>query len=196
MTHLLSLFAAALGGPNPMAPGAAPFGAPEGVQINGQTVGAIALVSLECALGLRIPSGAYWYDPRSGLWGTMGTGAQGQILPWLPLGAPPLGCSGTSTGVFVNGREITHAELATLTARVGVVPLGRYFLEPDGRAGPEGGAAIVNLFARGGATGGAGQAGTFYQSGACGSVSGLYDPAGGSIVTVRDASGNATTWCP
>lgn len=100
----------------------------------------------------------------------------------------PTGCSGVGTGVFVNGPEVTLSELAALVARVGVVPVGRYFLDADGSAGPEGGAARAG--------GASGQAGTFYQSGACGSVSGLYDPAGGSIVTVRDASGNATTWCP
>jgi hypothetical protein len=52
----------------------------------------------------------------------------------------------------------------------------------------------VNL--RAAAAGGArGGAGTFGASSATGSVSGYYDPNdGGSLITVRDASGNAINW--
>jgi hypothetical protein len=167
---------------------------PAAVTINGRKLGPAEVAALTRALGAPVPPGAFWYDPRSGLYGAHGAGAAGQIAPGLPLGTPPAGCSGPGTGVFVNGRDITTGELALLQSALGPVPPGRYFLEADGRAGREGGPATVNL--RAAAAGGArGGAGTFGASSATGSVSGYYDPNdGGSLITVRDASGNAINW--
>lgn len=162
------------------------------VTVNGRALSAHETAALAAAVGGAVPPGHWWYDPRSGLFGPVGGGTVGQTRAGLPLGSPPAGCSGTGTGVFVNGREIAPMEVVQLQAMLGPIPPGRYFLEADGRAGREGGPATVNL--RAPTPGAGGAAGTFHSSSATGSVSGLYDPQGGSLITVRDASGKAIDW--
>lgn len=73
------------------------------------------------------------------------------------------------TGVYVNGREITTSELATLNQYVGSVPQGAYWLDEQGNYGIEGNSQVLgNLYAGGSATtgGGGGQDGdNFWSSG-------------------------------
>jgi hypothetical protein len=55
--------------------------------------------------------------------------------------------------VFLNGRQLTQAEVLYLTGLTrGPIPPGRYWLDADGNVGMEGGPALVNLaqLARGG----------------------------------------------
>ncbi|MBX7078079.1 MAG: hypothetical protein K1X88_02760 [Nannocystaceae bacterium] len=161
--------------------------APAGVRVNGRALAPAELVAMG-ADPSAVPAGDYWYDARSGLWGLVGDGARGQIVPGLALGAMDPAVSRGNTGVLINGREITGVELAMVQRVAGAVAPGRYFLEADGRAGPEGGVAVVNLF---GAAAGR-QASYFGHSGAQGSGGGFYDPAtGDSYYSFRDASGNS-----
>lgn len=166
-------------------------------QINGRGLSTAEVQALSAAVGGQVPAGAFWYDPGSGLWGPMGGGSVGQILPGLPLGRPPAGCSGRGSNIRINGREISFQEVQFLTGLLGPIQPGRYFLDAAGNAGLEGGPVLVNLFAasrRGGARGGA--AGSFFQQSATGSIHGYTDGNGDGMITVRDSSGKAIDWSP
>jgi hypothetical protein len=142
-----------------------------------------------------VPAGQYWYDAQSGLWGLQKGPAQGVIAPGMALGALAADASAGDTGVFINGRQLPQIELVWLSSRVGAVAPGRYFLDPWGNAGPEGGPAVVNLYAAAGGGaggGGGGGGGTFYNQGSTSTVSGgSWD--GGGIVTVRNSDGSSTS---
>jgi hypothetical protein len=115
------------------------------VVVNGAALDAQTLGALERAYG-KIQPGRYWYDPASGLWGRERAGHSGQIMPGLRLGGPlRRDASGGGTGVFVNGREIHPAELAQLQQLFGHVNPGRYWLNPAGIGGYEGGPPQFNL---------------------------------------------------
>jgi hypothetical protein len=142
-----------------------------------------------------IPAGNYWYDGVSGLYGTVGGGAQGVTTPGLPFGAMPPGVSGSGmTGIFINGREITMQEAQYLMGIVGgQVPQGRYFLQANGNAGQEGGQVAINLYAAakahgGGGGGGGGQATYIGTEGG----GGYYDPSNGDhYFSFTDSSGKS-----
>jgi hypothetical protein len=91
-------------------------------------------------------SGRYWYDARSGGWGIEGGPVLGQLPPALPFGGPlrAQASRGTS-GVFVNGRQLTRTEVAQLR-RLGPVYPRRYWLDANGNFGFEGGPALGNLW--------------------------------------------------
>lgn len=149
------------------------------VVVNRRALDPATLQALAARYGAVSP-GRYWYDDVSGLWGFEGGPAMGQLQAGMRLGGPmPRGVSGGGTGVFINGREIHPLELQALIAAYGGVYPGRYFLRPDGWAGPEGGPAMWNLTA--GLRGGAASYGSSY-SGYGGSVgtdgSGCYDFVG------------------
>ncbi len=82
--------------------------------VNGQELGAADGYALMQHYG-TIPSGRYWYDPVSGLWGNDGGPSSGQIMAGLPLGGSlRADASGGGTGVFINGREIHGQEYLLL----------------------------------------------------------------------------------
>jgi len=146
------------------------------VYVNDAPISAEQVQILEYVYG-PIQSGAYWYDPISGLWGQRGGPAQGQIDPWLPLGGPlRADASGGNTRVFINGRELHPVDVQRLRQVFGVVPLGRYWMNADGIGGPEGRPATFNLgasSARGGGSAGGGggidrgPGGTWGSDGTC-----------------------------
>ena len=121
------------------------------LSFNGERLDArgIALVErLELTHGVRLPDGAYWYDAKTGALGNWGGPAVGLIAAGLPLGGSlKADCSGGTTGVFVNGRELHPTEVAQLTALVGPFQRGRYWADAQGNVGLEGGPALVNLVA-------------------------------------------------
>jgi len=118
------------------------------VIINGQALDARTISALEMAYRVSIANGSYWYDPVSGLWGRAGGPWAGQIQAGLRLGGPLReSASNGNTGVIVNGRRLPWTELLALQALVGYVRPGRYWLDPYGNAGFEGGPALVNLAA-------------------------------------------------
>ncbi len=123
---------------------------PRHVSFNGRHLEPARLSALEM-YAQRFASGAYWYDRRSGLWGKVGHGASGRLMSGLPLGRMHPHCSrqdGPSTGVFLNGREITEAELAHLRQVSGKLSEGRYTLDADGHMFPEEGGMPVHVFVR------------------------------------------------
>lgn len=159
---------------------------PSGVTVNGKALTHQDLL----ALGAQpdgVPPGEYWYDARAGLWGHVGGGAQGQILPGLPLPPVTAGASKGDTAVVINGREITRAELALVQqATGGPVSPGRYFLEANGDAGLEGGPVLVNLFPKQQQN----KATYFAQDNTNSKGGGFYDPATGDhYYSFTDASG-------
>jgi hypothetical protein len=105
-----------------------------------------AVVALQFAYRTLIPSGRYWYDAASGLWGREGEPFAGQMQHGLQLGGA-LAANGSNgdTGVVVNGRRLPRVELYALQQLVGPVGPGRYWLDPYGNAGFEGGPPLVNI---------------------------------------------------
>jgi hypothetical protein len=137
-----------------MAPSAALAAEPSDVVVNARPLQSRTVEALERAYRATIPTGRYWYDPVSGLWGQEGGPGIGQIAPRLPLGGPlRADASGGGTGVFVNGREIHPDELAYLRHLYGEVRRGRYWLNPYGIAGHEGGPPQFDLRRAAGAAG-------------------------------------------
>jgi hypothetical protein len=131
-----------------------------GVYVNDAPISIEQVQLLEYMYG-PIQSGAYWYDPVSGLWGPQGGPAQGSIAPWLPLGGPlRADASGGRTSVFINGRELHPIDVQRLRQVFGVVPLGRYWMTADGVGGPEGGPPTFNLGASSGGSSGSGGSGS------------------------------------
>jgi hypothetical protein len=115
------------------------------VIINGTPLDDRTKDALESYYQTRIPSGRYWYDPFSGVWGLEGGPAQGQILPGLRLGGPlRANASNGTTGVFVNGRQLHYLEVAALQRCTTVIP-GRYWIAANGVGGVEGGPPAFNL---------------------------------------------------
>jgi hypothetical protein len=115
---------------------------PSEIVVNGQPLSTKEVVEY----GVDLPAGRYWYDQVSGLWGVEGGPSVGQIMPGLVLGgALQADASNGATRVFINGREIHGQELLELQAIFGEVPLGRYWLGPDGVGGLEGGPPSFEL---------------------------------------------------
>jgi len=123
--------------------GAAPLSS---VFINGAQLADADLRALEAQFGARVPDGRYWYDARCGAWGLEGGPTLGFTVAGLRAGgALDANASGGGTGVFINGRELHAQDALGLEQLVGPVVPGRYWLDPDGNAGLEGGPAIANL---------------------------------------------------
>jgi hypothetical protein len=142
--------------------------------------------ALQSIYPIPIQPGRYWYDIFSGAWGPEGGPIAGQMMPGLRLGGPlrPDASGGTS-GVFINGRQLTVGEKAYLeqACRTPVVP-ARYWVNAQGIGGSEGGPPSFNLAlcasAGGQSRGGGSSTRTFCDpDGSCRS-SGLW----GSILTV------------
>jgi len=140
-----------------------------------------------------IPTGSYWYDPVSGLWGIAGGPGVGQIIPGLDLGGPlQVNASGGGTDVYINGREIHPQEYLTLLQIYGSVVPGRYWMDAQLNGGFEGGPAIFNLNAAAGNTGSASstESGSGYNVNTYGgglmsdgNCSAYLHPSGASVMT-------------
>lgn len=108
------------------------------------------LEQLEAMSGTRLPDGAYWYDPASGVAGMWGGPGAVLLVPGLPLGGRlPANASGGGdgrvTGIFVNGRELHPGDVDALMAIYGEAWPGRWWVDGQGNFGAEGGPAIGNL---------------------------------------------------
>ncbi len=155
--------------------------------VNGQELGAADGYALMQHYG-AIPSGRYWYDPVSGLWGHDGGPSSGQIMAGLPLGGPlRADASGGGTGVFINGREIHSQEYLLLMQTYGSVVPGRYWMNAQLIGGFEGGPAIFNLgaAASGGSGSGSGYNVNTYGGGLMsdGNCSGYLHPSGATVMS-------------
>ena len=109
------------------------------VVINGVVLTDNQLEEFEMTYKSKPPSGRYWYDTRSGLFGVLGFPAYGFMLPGHRYGKLESNVSNGNTGVFVNGRELPEPEWAIWSQLLGyIIQPGRYWLDADGNAGYEG----------------------------------------------------------
>lgn len=158
------------------------------VIVNGVQLPSSAVIALQLAYRTIIASGRYWYDPTSGLWGREGQPLAGQMHAGLQIGGSlKTNASSGDTDVYVNGRRLPRAELYALQQLVGAVRPGRYWLDPYGNAGFEGGPPLVNL-AQARARGAEGYAGwnnntAFGNWGGDGNCSYYNSPNGDSVMT-------------
>lgn len=129
----------------PARPGATPMTTTStGITVNGKALDAAFLARLGVSPG-QVRPGNYWYDGRSGLAGLVGQGAVAIIAPNLPFAPLDPNCSNGTSGYFLNGRHLTLAEAQYVGRITGYIPPGRYFVDNQGNAGPEGGPVMINL---------------------------------------------------
>lgn len=117
------------------------------VVVNDVVLLADEISQLQRLYPVTIEPGRYWYDAVSGGYGREGEPIAGQMIPGLSLGGPlaPTASRGTS-GVFINGRQITGGEKAYLEQLCRTpVELGRYWVMANGVGGYEGQPANFNL---------------------------------------------------
>ncbi|MCB1019844.1 MAG: hypothetical protein H6509_14105 [Bryobacterales bacterium] len=118
------------------------------IVINGKTLDAEEMETvraLERQFNVQAIPGRYWYDPRSGLYGAEGQGAFGQTVPNLGIGGKLReDASSGDTQVWVNGRRLHRSDVAYLQTCTPVIP-GRYWLDPAGYGGVEGGPPQWNI---------------------------------------------------
>ncbi len=156
-----------------------------GIIVNAVPLSAETVRQLQQIYPVPIRPGRYWYDAVSGAWGMEGGPIAGQMLPGLRLGGPlRADASRGTSGVFINGRELTHGEKSYLeqSCRTPVYP-ARYWVNGYGIGGFEGAPPSFNLalcgHGGGASRGGGSSTRTFCNpDGSC-SSSGLW----GSILT-------------
>jgi hypothetical protein len=117
------------------------------VFINGARLSDDQLHSIEQTYRVNVPDGHYWYDRVCGAWGMEGGPQAGIAVAGLDLGGPlrPDASNG-NTGVFVNGRELHMLDVQRLSALVGNVIPGRWWVDARGNFGPDGWPMVGNLF--------------------------------------------------
>jgi hypothetical protein len=123
------------------------FAAGAPIVVNAVPLSAEAVRQLKSIYPVPIKPGRYWYDAVSGAWGLEGGPIAGQMLPRLKLGGPlRADASRGTSGIFINGREITLTERAYLeqTCRKRTVP-GRYWVNARGVGGIENGPPRFDL---------------------------------------------------
>jgi hypothetical protein len=116
------------------------------VVVNGQALSAETLQQLQQVYGAIAP-GRYWYDAISGAYGREGQPIAGQMLAGLALGGRLRSDASRGTsGVYINGRQITEGEKIYLErlCQTPVIP-GRYWIMANGIGGYEGAPASFNL---------------------------------------------------
>ena len=132
--------------PTAARPSAAPAAAQLDVRVNGVRLEPAFIASLARDHHIQFKSGDFWYDRRCGAWGIVGSPASGVVAPGIAMGGElRADASHGTSGVFVNGRELTLLEVLYLQ-QLGPVQRGRAWLDAQGNFGPEGGPAIGNLF--------------------------------------------------
>jgi hypothetical protein len=161
------------------------YAADSQIFVNSVPLSAESVRQLQRIYSVPIKPGRYWYDAFSGAWGWEGEPIAGQMAPGLKLGGPlRADASRGTSGIFINGRQITMSERAYLerTCQTRTVP-GRYWVNARGVGGFEGGPAWFDLSRCGQrqGSGGGSSTRTFCDpDGSCRS-SGLW----GSILTTR-----------
>ena len=163
-----------------------------GVMINRRPLTLQQVVAIQQQSGTRIPPGRYWYDTYCGAWGREGEGTLGFTVPGLNFGPLPNNISNGTSGVHINGRQITYTELRSLQSMTGPVQRGSYWLDAQGNAGLVGGPALVNLRSL------SQSAGSYRQGNGVGqnysSGGGSYRNSNTGIGIITDGSGGATVF--
>lgn len=117
------------------------------VVVNGAPLSAELVQQLQQAYATTIAPGRYWYDVVSGAYGRDGEPIAGQMMAGLALGGSlRADASRGTSGVFINGRQITAGEVAYIERLCQTpVAVGRYWIMASGVGGIEGGPALFNL---------------------------------------------------
>lgn len=114
------------------------------ISINGEVMSTRQIRQL-AQYGIQAEAGDYWYDPVCGAWGIWGGPTAGFVQAQIPSPPLPANASNGTTGVFVNGRNITVSEHGYLQALArSSIPPGQYWLDAMGNAGLLGGPALIN----------------------------------------------------
>lgn len=122
---------------------------PAAVQVNGRQLTAQQLAAIQARYGLVPTAGQYWYDALTGFYGLLGGPALGVMNTDHDFGPMPATASSGHSGVIVNGRNLSSAEVLYLQAIIGsaIMPQ-RYWMDAAGNVGYEGSrVAIGNLYA-------------------------------------------------
>lgn len=89
------------------------------VIVNNVPLTAEVLTALQRLYPVPIAPGRYWYDAVSGAYGVDGGPVVGQMLAGLSLGGPlRAGASRGTSGVFINGCQLTAGETAYIAQGV------------------------------------------------------------------------------
>jgi hypothetical protein len=124
---------------SPEVTGSSSSPASTGVIINQRELSTSELQAVLRAYGAAPPKGNYWYDARSGLYGSWGYEAAGYIRPGHDFGPLSPRASNGDTGAFLNGREINMREAMFFRSLFGVAYQGRFWLDGStGHMGIEG----------------------------------------------------------
>src|SRR5215472_8690006 len=87
------------------------------IVVNGEPLSNETIEQLQQVYPVAIPPGRYWYDAMSGAWGHEGEPVAGQMMAGLRLGGSlAANASRGTSGVYVNGRQITLGEKGYLEA--------------------------------------------------------------------------------
>jgi hypothetical protein len=118
-----------------------------GIVVNGEKLSDETVQQLQQVYPVQVPAGRYWYDAVSGAWGHEGEPIAGQMMPGLALGGTLASDASRGTsGVFINGRQITAGEKAYIEVLCQrPAQTGRYWIMANGVGGFEGGPAFFNL---------------------------------------------------
>lgn len=117
------------------------------IVVNGEELSVETIRQLQQFYPVTIPSGRYWYDPISGVYGHEGQPVAGQMMPGLSLGGPlAADASHGASGVYINGRQLTIGEKSYIEqlCQTPVAP-GRFWVSATGLGGYEGQSASFNL---------------------------------------------------
>lgn len=117
------------------------------IVVNGQVLSEGTVQQLQQIYPVAIAPGRYWYDAVSGAYGREGEPIAGQMMAGLSLGGPlKAHASRGTSGVFINGRQITAGEKTYIETlcQTPVAP-ARYWIMANGLGGFEGGPAFFNL---------------------------------------------------
>ena len=161
-----------------------------GVVINGREITPIQARQFAVIYHNPPVPGRYWYDSRSGAWGYEGRQTGGFLYPGHDYGPLAANASNGTTGIFINGREITVAEAMALKSLFGVVYLGHFWLDGNtGNVGVEGNPMpmaniVLAMRARQQPQGGSDACGATYCAQFNSSGEGFVDVNGGTIVSI------------
>ncbi|MGQ0648139.1 MAG: hypothetical protein ACT4P7_11245 [Gemmatimonadaceae bacterium] len=117
------------------------------IVVNGVALSAWTVRQLQQVYPVAIAPGRYWYDPISGAYGREGEAIGGQMIAGLSLGGPlNADASRGTSGVFINGRQITAGEKTYIELLCQTpVAAARYWIMSNGVGGFEGGPPFFNL---------------------------------------------------
>lgn len=142
------------------------------VVINGRQLTEAQLEEFAKQYGQKPAEGSYWYDSKSGFYGSAGGPTAGVMNSGHAYGSVSANASNGDSGVFINGRQLQMSEALGLAALFGAAPPGRYWMDESGNIGVEGTdypianfyLALASAYSSGGRGGGGGSGDNFWSS--------------------------------